>query len=131
MVLGLALFVFTEQSNAQIMSRSDRPLRKDTLMHQHKHVARADTDTVWRRRTDAERRQDSIKWRKRADSLAAVVKRKTSETSAKVGAAMKDCSLKNVKGPKGETVYVDENDRRYYINKDGNKVFMKRPSVKQ
>ncbi|MEY3678323.1 MAG: hypothetical protein RI924_464 [Bacteroidota bacterium] len=79
------------------------------------------------RRTE---RIDTTKWKRKVDTTTAVIGRKTKETSAKVLASLKDCSLKNVKGPKGETVYVDEYDRRYYINKEGNKIFMKRPNTK-
>jgi hypothetical protein len=75
-------------------------------------------------------KRDTSAWKRKVDSATAAISRKTKETGAKAVAAVKDCSLKNVKGPKGETVYVDEHDRRYYINKDGNKVFMKRPATK-
>ncbi len=75
-------------------------------------------------------KRDTSAWKRKVDSTASAISQKSKETGAKVVAAVKDCSLKNVKGPKGETVYVDEYDRRYYINKDGNKVFMKRPTTK-
>ncbi len=75
-------------------------------------------------------KRDTSTWKRKVDTTTAAISRKAKETGAIAVAAVKDCSLKNVKGPKGETVYVDEYDRRYYINKDGNKVFMKRPPAK-
>jgi hypothetical protein len=50
--------------------------------------------------------------------------KKIGETGAKGAAKVKDKSLDNVKGPNGETVYIDENQRRYYINKDAKRVYI-------
>ncbi len=123
----LLMVVLADNASAQIVGRDDRPYKKDTIITPPKPYVRKDADTLWQRPSDAERRQDSIKWRRKADSTAAAVKYKSAEIAAKVNASLRDCSLKNVKGPKGETVYVDEYDRRYYINKEGTRVFLKRP----
>lgn len=120
---------FTSSLKAQIVSKDMQALKRDTVINSAKPYTRVDVDTIRQKRTDAERRQDSIAWKRRADSTAAAVKRKSEEIAAKVDASLRDCSLKNVKGPKGETVYVDEYDRRYYINKEGTKVFLKRPAA--
>jgi hypothetical protein len=126
---ALLMLVFVDKASAQISSANDRPYQKDTLVIPSKPYTKIDIDHTLQKHTDAERHQDSLKWKRKADSAATAAKQKAAEISAKVGAALSDCSLKNVKGPKGETVYVDEYDRRYYINKDGSKVFMKRPPV--
>lgn len=52
--------------------------------------------------------------------------KKIGEAGANVGAEIKDKALKDVKGSNGETVYVDQYDRRYYINKDAKKVYLKK-----
>lgn len=75
-------------------------------------------------------KRDTSTWKRKVDTATAAISRKSKETAAKAVAAVRGCSLKNVKGPKGETVYVDEYDRRYYINKEGKKVLMKRPPAK-
>jgi hypothetical protein len=51
--------------------------------------------------------------------------KKTGETGAKAAAKVKDKSLKNEKGPNGETVYVDKYDRKYYVNKNAKRVYIK------
>lgn len=120
---------FTGTLKAQIAGKDQQALNRDTLINFSKPYAKLHIDTIGQKRMDAERRQDSIKWKRKADSTAAAVKRKSEEIVAKADASFRDCSLKNVKGPKGETVYVDEYDRRYYINKEGTKVFLKRPAL--
>lgn len=51
--------------------------------------------------------------------------KKVGELGAKGAAEVKDKPLKNIKGPNGETVYVDNQDRKYYINKDAKRVYVK------
>ncbi|HEY0655655.1 MAG TPA: hypothetical protein VGD65_21120 [Chryseosolibacter sp.] len=53
-----------------------------------------------------------------------------SEAAAKAAAAITDQKLDNKVGPDGQTVYVDENDKYYYINKEGKKVFVTRLQLK-
>ncbi|WP_256012928.1 hypothetical protein [Desertivirga xinjiangensis] len=50
--------------------------------------------------------------------------KKTGEVGAKAAAKVKDKSLKDVKGPNGETVYIDKHQRKYYINKDARRVYL-------
>lgn len=56
---------------------------------------------------------------------AKTVGNKTAEVGAKGAAELKDRSLKNVKGPAGETVYVDKYEKKYYINKQGKRIYLK------
>lgn len=124
-IFGLLFLGLTETSFAQITGRDNRPVRRDTdtLMQR-----RRDTSTM--RRSEMEHRKDTSRFFKKVDSTARVVGKKGAELGAKAVAGIRDCSLKNVKGPKGETVYVDENDRRYYINKEGKKSYLRRPVPK-
>ena len=54
------------------------------------------------------------------------VEHTTAKTATVVGAKVTDKKLKYVKGPHGETVYVDKYDRRYYVNKLGKRIFLKK-----
>jgi hypothetical protein len=54
------------------------------------------------------------------------VQHPVAKTATAVGAKVTDKKLKNVKGPHGEDVYVDSKDRKYYINKLGHKVYLKK-----
>lgn len=54
------------------------------------------------------------------------VEHTTAHTATVVGAKVTDKKLKNVKGPHGEAVYVDKYDRRYYVNKVGKRIFLKK-----
>lgn len=51
--------------------------------------------------------------------------KKVGELGAKGAAELKDKPLKNVKGPNGETVYIDKYERKYYINKDAKRIYIK------
>lgn len=51
--------------------------------------------------------------------------KKVGELGAKGAAELKDKPLKTVKGPNGETVYIDRYERKYYINKDAKRVYIK------
>ena len=51
--------------------------------------------------------------------------KKLGEVGAKSAATVKDKSLKTVKGPNGETVYIDKYERKYYINKDAKRIYIK------
>ncbi|WP_207536073.1 hypothetical protein [Desertivirga arenae] len=50
--------------------------------------------------------------------------KKVGEVGAKSAAKVKDKSLKE-KGPNGETVYIDKYERKYYVNKDAKRVYIK------
>jgi hypothetical protein len=51
--------------------------------------------------------------------------KKVGEVGAKGAAKVKDKSLKNVKGPNGETVYIDKYQRKYYVNKNAKRIYIK------
>lgn len=51
--------------------------------------------------------------------------KKVGEAGAKGAAEVKDKPLKNAKGPNGETVYIDSYQRKYYVNKDAKRVYIK------
>lgn len=53
-----------------------------------------------------------------------------SEAAAKAAAAITDQKLDNKVGPNGQTVYVDEHDKYYYINNEGKKVFITKLQLK-
>lgn len=50
--------------------------------------------------------------------------KKVGEVGAKGAAKIKDKSLKE-KGPNGETVYIDKYERKYYVDKDAKRVYIK------
>ncbi|WP_207422196.1 hypothetical protein [Desertivirga brevis] len=50
--------------------------------------------------------------------------KKVGEVGAKSAAKVKDKSLKE-KGPNGETVYIDKYERKYYVDKDAKRVYIK------
>ena len=50
--------------------------------------------------------------------------KKVGEVGAKGAAKIKDKSLKE-KGPHGETIYIDKYQRKYYINKDAKRIYIK------
>jgi len=62
----------------------------------------------------------------KVDKTLDKVEHPIAKTGTVVAAKVTDKELKDVKGPKGESVYVDNKDRRYYINKLGHKVFLKK-----
>jgi hypothetical protein len=51
--------------------------------------------------------------------------KKVGEVGAKSAAKVKDKTVKTAKGPNGETVYIDEHERKYYINKQAKRVYLK------
>lgn len=53
-----------------------------------------------------------------------------SEAAAKAAAAITDQKLDNKVGPNGQTVYVDEHAKYYYINNEGKKVFITKLQLK-
>lgn len=62
---------------------------------------------------------------KAVKKAANTVGNKTAEVGAKGAAKITDRSLKNKKGPNGETVYVDKYERKYYVNKKGKRIYFK------
>jgi hypothetical protein len=50
--------------------------------------------------------------------------KKTAEVGAKGAAKVTDKSLKNRQGPNGETVYVNKYDQKYYVDKNGRRIYL-------
>lgn len=125
-ILGIMLLIISQQVSAQIVGKDDRPVpvRKDTIRRIDTIRPKFPSDTAVRKHP-----KDSLSWTRKVDSTAKVIEHKTAKTGANVIARVQDRSLKNVKGPKGETVYVDKYDRRYYINQDGKRVYIKKPKT--
>lgn len=86
-----------------------------------------------RERDSLDRKYEAVRtesnFGRKVDSTAKVIGRKGAEVGAKAVASIKDRSLENVKGPKGEKVYVDKYDRRYFINKEGKKIYLRKPKT--
>lgn len=134
-----ALFILagTQLATAQITGTGNNN-RMDTAMRPKlPPTKRTYIDTIPRHHKDSmkccmelQRLRDSLHRKHRLDSTAKAIGNKGAEVGAKVAASIKDRSLKNVKGPNGETVYVDKYDRRYYINKEGKRIYLPKPKTK-
>lgn len=75
---------------------------------------------------DVDREVSDVNVEKEAEEAGDAV----SEAAAKAAAAITDQKLDNKVGPNGQTVYVDEHDKYYYINNEGKKVFVTRAQLK-
>ena len=52
------------------------------------------------------------------------VAKKSAEVGAKGAAKVTDKTLKNRKGPNGETIYVNRYDQKYYVDKNGRRIYL-------
>lgn len=55
---------------------------------------------------------------------------KTSEIAAKGAAKVVDKTYKDKVGPQGQTIYIDNKSRYYYVNTKGNKVYVSKSKLK-
>ncbi|MDB4903510.1 MAG: hypothetical protein JWQ63_2791 [Mucilaginibacter sp.] len=55
---------------------------------------------------------------------------KTAELGAKGAAAVVDKRYEGKQGPHGQTIYINEDSRYYYINKRGHRVFLKKSQLR-
>ncbi len=113
-VLAAGVFTFT-QSQA-------KPMVKDTtighkMSHTAKKVGHATTSTA---KTVGETTAGAAK----------TVGHKTAELATKGAAAISDKKYEGKCGPGGQTVYIDENSKYYYVNKMGHRVFLKKSQLK-
>jgi hypothetical protein len=53
-----------------------------------------------------------------------------SETANKAAAAIKDQVYIGKTGPAGQTIYIDNNDKYYYVNEQGKKVFVSKSQLR-
>jgi len=55
---------------------------------------------------------------------------KTSEIAAKGAAKVVDKTYKDKVGPQGQTIYIDNQSRYYYVNKKGTRVYVSKSKLK-
>jgi hypothetical protein len=55
---------------------------------------------------------------------------KTAEVAAKGAAAITDKKYEGKCGPMGETVYINEDSKYFYVNKTGHRVYLKKSQLK-
>jgi hypothetical protein len=64
------------------------------------------------------------------DKTANKVGNKTAEVAVKGSAKVADKTYKGKMAPDGTNVYIDGNNRKYYVNKKGTKVYLKTAEIK-
>jgi hypothetical protein len=62
-------------------------------------------------------------------TTAKKVGHKTSQIAASGAATVVDKKFDGKCGPQGQTIYINENSRYYYINKKGHRVFLKKSQL--
>jgi len=67
---------------------------------------------------------------KKIDTTAKKVGNKTASTAVKGVSAIKDKIYKGKQAPGGEVVYIDNKDRKYYVDQKGKKVYLKPSQIK-
>lgn len=67
---------------------------------------------------------------KKIDSTAKKVGDKTASTAVKGVAVIKDKVYKGKQAPDGSAVYIDNKDKKYYIDKTGKKIYLKASQIK-
>lgn len=64
------------------------------------------------------------------DKTATKVGNKTAEVAVKGSAKVVDKTFKGKMAPDGSNVYINGNNRKYYVNKKGAKVYLKASQIK-
>jgi len=59
------------------------------------------------------------------DSTAKKIGNKTASVAVKGAKKLTDKTYKGKEGPGGQTVYIDKNDKKYYVDEKGKKVYLK------
>jgi hypothetical protein len=67
---------------------------------------------------DAERTGDEL------ENASSNVRDEVDEHATKMGAEISDRELENRAGPDGQEIYIDDSDQYYYVNEQGEKVFV-------
>lgn len=67
---------------------------------------------------------------KKIDTTAKKVGNKAASTAVKGVSTVKDKVYKGKEAPDGSPVYIDNKDRKYYIDKKGKKIFLQRSQIK-
>jgi len=78
----------------------------------------------------AQQRKDTSKVKHEIKRTADTVANKTSEIAAKGAAKITDKTYKDKVGPNGQTIYIDNQSKYYYINSKGHKVFVTKAQLK-
>lgn len=68
--------------------------------------------------------------KQKIDSAAKKVGDKTASTAVKGVAVIKDKVYKGKQAPDGSSVYIDNKDKKYYIDKTGKKIYLKPSQIK-
>ena len=58
------------------------------------------------------------------DSTAKKIGNKTASVAVKGAKKLTDKTYKGKEGPDGQTVYIDKNDKKYYVDEKGKKVYL-------
>lgn len=58
------------------------------------------------------------------DSTAKKIGNKTASIAVKGAKKITDKTYKGKEGPGGQTVYIDKNDKKYYVDEKGKKVYL-------
>jgi hypothetical protein len=69
--------------------------------------------------------KDTTSFKEKVSKTATKVGNKTSELAVKGASTIVDKQYKGKCGPNGETVYINNHSKYYYINKKGHKVYLK------
>jgi len=75
-------------------------------------------------------KRDTIKVEEGIKKAADTVANKTSELAAKGAAKITDKTYKDKVGPNGQTIYIDNQSKYYYIDKKGHKVFVTKAQLR-
>jgi hypothetical protein len=80
----------------------------------------------------AQEKKDTLKFDpdRKIKKTAKKVGNKTAEVAVKGASTIVDKTYKDMVGPGGEKVYINNKSRYYYINSKGNKVFVTRAQLK-
>jgi len=73
--------------------------------------------------------QDTTKISTKVKKTATKVGHKTAKVAVKAESAVVDRVYSGKAGPNGETVYINKNDRCYYVNSKGTKVYIKKSAL--
>lgn len=67
---------------------------------------------------------------KKLDSTARKIGNKTASVAVKGAMKITDKTYKGKEGPGGQTVYIDKNDKKYYVDDKGKKVYLKASEIR-
>ncbi|UPK70753.1 hypothetical protein [Chitinophaga filiformis] len=67
---------------------------------------------------------------KKTAAVANKTANKTASVAVKGAMKITDKTYKGKEGPNGETVYIDKNDRKYFVDDKGKKVYLKASEIR-